>query len=330
MVENEKINFLDDNAVPESFPTLTTPVTTSVGNAPGMSSYANITGKPSRKKVNVHTFITPGGNRIDVVVLVDSIRDISERFTNTTYGFFLGKKVAYPVVTNYVRDIWGSMDELDAMLENGPWFIRNNPPDENLLKEDINTVLVWVKLHGVPATAFSEDGLSTISTKVGTPLMLDSYTSDMFLQPWEYRPVTQKPNASSSGNKKNGVEPTVEGTSSGSYFMHIDNDAEFASNTPICEKINKIERQIGEGKLRLLDNDENPLLSTGSVESDSEVEVVFDDTANLMISTSGKDGSDKGYGTNSFLEQWRDSYPNNDDYDPYDDDMYEHLQSICD
>ncbi|GJR88182.1 hypothetical protein Tco_0212193 [Tanacetum coccineum] len=56
----------------------------------------------------------------------------------------------------------------------------------------------------------------------------------------------------------------------------------------------------------------------------------------IGFSTSGKDESDKGYGTNSLLEQWRDSYPDNDDYDPYDDDMYEnhdlseHLQSICD
>ncbi|GKC23732.1 hypothetical protein Tco_1025882 [Tanacetum coccineum] len=155
----------------------------------------------------------------------------------------------------------------------------------------------------------------------------------------EYRPVPKKPNASSSGNKKKCVEPTIEvsnsnqfdvlysvdnnvefgtnggttnlvnngATSSGSSFMNIDNDGEFASNTPI-----------------------------GIVESDSEVEVVFDETANLRISTSGKDGSDKGYGTNSLLEQWRDSYLDNDDYDPYDDDMYEnhdlseHLQSICD
>ncbi|GJW59143.1 RNA-directed DNA polymerase, eukaryota, reverse transcriptase zinc-binding domain protein [Tanacetum coccineum] len=90
------------------------------------------------------------------------------------------------------------------------------------------------------------------------------------------------------------------------------------------------------GKRRLLDDDGNPLVSTGIMKSDSEVEVVFNETANLRISTSGKDGSDKGYGTNSLLEQWRDSYPDNDDYDPYDDDMYEnhdvseHLQSICD
>nr|GFC84838.1 hypothetical protein [Tanacetum cinerariifolium] len=74
----------------------------------------------------------------------------------------------------------------------------------------------------------------------------------------------------------------------------------------------------------------------GIVESDSEVEVVFDETANLRISTSDKVGSDKGYGTNSFLEQWKYSYSENDDYDPYDDDMYEnhdfseHMQSICD
>ncbi|GJT41434.1 ARID DNA-binding domain-containing protein [Tanacetum coccineum] len=354
---------------------------------------------------------------------------------------------------------------LDVMLENGPWFIQNNPLilkkwhlDENLLKEYVSIVPVWVKLHSVPVTAFSEDGLSAIATKLGTPLMLDSYTSDMCMQSWgrssyarvmielradvelkdnivvampkitreghytcnvrveyewkpprcssckvfghiheecpkntgagekktvkkpsqtsrgvpvgpkmgfkpqkEYRPVTKKPNASSSGNKKKGVEPTIEvsnsnpfdvlnsvdndvefgtnggttnlvnngATSSGSSFMNIDNDGEFASNTPIGEKIDKIERQICEGKLRLLDNDGNLL-------SDSEVEVVFDKTSNLRISTSGKDGSDKGYGTNSLLEQWRDSYPDNDDNELYDDDIYEnhdlfeHLQSICD
>ncbi|GJX75717.1 hypothetical protein Tco_0322528 [Tanacetum coccineum] len=118
--------------------------------------------------------------------------------------------------------------------------------------------------------------------------------------------------------------------------MNIDNNGECASNTPIGAKIDKIERKIGEGKLRLLDNDGNPLVPTGIMESDSELELVFDETTNLRIPTSGKDGSDKGYGTNSLLVQWRDSYLDNDDYDLYDDDMYEnhdlydHLQSICD
>ncbi|GKC32794.1 copia protein [Tanacetum coccineum] len=141
---------------------------------------------------------------------VESIRAISERFANATYGFFLGKRVAYPVIANYVRNTWGkyrivrsmfnsstrlfsfqfsSMNGLDAMLENGPWFIKNNPLilkkwhlDENLLKEDVSTIPVWVKLHGVPVMAFSEDGLSVIATKLGTPLILNIYTSDMCMQ----------------------------------------------------------------------------------------------------------------------------------------------------
>ncbi|GKA90437.1 beta-caryophyllene synthase, partial [Tanacetum coccineum] len=157
-------------------------------------------------------FIYSGGNGIDVVVPVESIRAVSERFENTAYAFFLGKRVAYPVVANYVRNIWGedgivksmfssstglfsfqfsSMDGLNPMLENRPWFIRNHllilkkcNPEVNLLKEDVGTVLVWVKLHGVPIMSFSEDGMSVVATKLGTPLMLDSYTSDMFLQSW--------------------------------------------------------------------------------------------------------------------------------------------------
>ncbi|GKC41546.1 reverse transcriptase domain-containing protein [Tanacetum coccineum] len=78
---------------------------------------------------------------------------------------------------------------MDAMLENGPWFIRNTSfilnkwnPDVNLLKEDVGNVPIWVKFHGVPMMAFSEGRLSVIATKLGIPLMLDSYTSDMCMQ----------------------------------------------------------------------------------------------------------------------------------------------------
>nr|GEU81064.1 zinc knuckle CX2CX4HX4C [Tanacetum cinerariifolium] len=58
-----------------------------------------------------------------------------------------------------------------------------------------------------------------------------------------------------------------------------------SSNTHIIDKINKLERKILEGKQMFVDDDENPLVPTGNVDSDSEVEVVFDETANLMAST---------------------------------------------
>nr|GEV18354.1 hypothetical protein [Tanacetum cinerariifolium] len=345
-------------------------------------------------------FVYTGANGIDVVVPMESIRAISDRFANTTYGFFLGKRVAYPVVTNYDSNTW------DTMLENGPWFIRNNllimknwHPDENQLKEDVSTILVWVKLHGVPITTFSDDGLSVIATKIGTPLMLDSYTSDMCMQSWdrssyarvmielradvelkdniivamprikggyytcnirveyEWKPprcacckifrhvheecpenigacaiknlkkTSQTPKEISIGQKMRfkpkQVLTSVDNIVDLGTYRGISNSADKGTNnvssinTHIGEKINKIEQQICEGKLRFVDDDGNPLVPTGIVKSNSEVKVVFDETANLRISTSGKDRSDKGYGINSLLEQRRDYYLDNDDYDSY-------------
>ncbi|GKE07622.1 hypothetical protein Tco_1399640 [Tanacetum coccineum] len=103
-IEMDKLSSLGDTTVLGSFPPLSTPVTTTTGNAPSKSSYANVTGKPSGKKLNIRTLFTSGDNGIDVVVPVESIRTLSDRFANTAYGFFLGKRVAYLVVANYVRN----------------------------------------------------------------------------------------------------------------------------------------------------------------------------------------------------------------------------------
>ncbi|GJW37765.1 retrotransposon protein, putative, ty1-copia subclass [Tanacetum coccineum] len=349
-VEKEKRSCLEDTTVSGSFPPLSTQGTTTAGNAHGKSSYANVTGKPSGDKLNFCTLITPRGNGIDVVVPVESIHAISERFANTSYGFFLGKHVAYPIVANYVRNTW-----------------------------------VWVKLYGVPVTAFSEDGLNAISTKLGTPLMLDSYTSDMCMQSWgrssyaramiefrvdyewkpprcasckvfghiheecqknigvgetknlkkpsqtsrgvpvglkvgfkphkEYRRVSKKRNASSSGNKKKGVEHTIE-----------------VSNSNPFEVLNSVDNDV---KLAILmDEAGNPLKKvefSGDYDSEYEVASVDNDMARSLASER------VGFGTQSLLEQWRDSYGNGDyDEDPYDDDMYEgqdlsqEIQAICD
>ncbi|GKD53359.1 ARID DNA-binding domain-containing protein, partial [Tanacetum coccineum] len=72
-----------------------------------------------------------------------------------------------------------SSDSIDTPIPKEKWH-----PDENLLKEDVSTIPVWVKLHEVPITAFSKDGLNAIATKLGTPLMLDSYIFDMCIQSW--------------------------------------------------------------------------------------------------------------------------------------------------
>ncbi|GKD68432.1 reverse transcriptase domain-containing protein [Tanacetum coccineum] len=120
-----------------------------------------VTGESSRKSVNFRTLLAPAGNEDDVAISLHSV-------------IFLQV---------YLKD------GIDTMLENVPWFIRSTPfilkkwnPDVNLLKEGVGNVPVWVKFHGIPMTAFSGDGLSVIASKLGTPLMLDSYTSDMYMK----------------------------------------------------------------------------------------------------------------------------------------------------
>nr|GEW53757.1 hypothetical protein [Tanacetum cinerariifolium] len=321
---------------------------------------------------------------------------------------------------------------------------------------DVGNVSVWVKLHGVLMTAFSGDGLNVISTKLSTPFMLDSYTSDMCMHSWGrsgyaramielwadvelkdtimmampklvgekiymctirveyewkpprcssckvfgnvlnecpkkivsdvtknlnnprqatrdvpvgpmvsfkstkqvYRHVSNKNGASTGGKKKQAEVSRLEVSNSNPFdaLNSIENDDDLgtnggismsarkgslnvahgsSNNTPIIDKIDKSKRQILDGKLMFVDDDENPLAPIGNVDSESEVEAVFDETTKLMASTSFKGESDRGYGTNSLLEQSRKT-KRDDDYNPYDDDLYEshdmsnHLQAICD
>ncbi|GJY24986.1 hypothetical protein Tco_0399712 [Tanacetum coccineum] len=90
----------------------------------------------------------------------------------------------------------------------------------------------------------------------------------------------------------NNLEFTKEVSKSNPFevLSSIDNDVDLGTNGGILNLAD-------EGTIMFVDDDGNPLVPTGIVE------VVFDETANLRISMSGKEGSDKGYGTNSLLEQ---------------------------
>ncbi|GJT29549.1 hypothetical protein Tco_0909824 [Tanacetum coccineum] len=58
------------------------------------------------------------------------------------------------------------------------WSCNANPS-----KKDLSSVLVLVKFHD-PITAFTYDALSVIATKLGTPLMLNTYTTTMYTESW--------------------------------------------------------------------------------------------------------------------------------------------------
>nr|GEW53347.1 hypothetical protein [Tanacetum cinerariifolium] len=62
--------------------------------------------------------------------------------------------------------------------EIGPWLIHNVPLilkqwtlNANIMNEDVCNIPVWVKFYDVPITAFTEDGLYAIETKLGDQLV---------------------------------------------------------------------------------------------------------------------------------------------------------------
>ncbi|GJU03207.1 RNA-directed DNA polymerase, eukaryota, reverse transcriptase zinc-binding domain protein [Tanacetum coccineum] len=86
---------------------------------------------------------------------------------------------------------FNSKEGMEKVLVDGPWMIRREPLILNvwsqntiLKKDEIRSVPVWVKLHHVPIVAYSEVGLSLISTQIGKPITLDSYTSNMCANSW--------------------------------------------------------------------------------------------------------------------------------------------------
>ncbi|XP_021991413.1 uncharacterized protein LOC110888181 [Helianthus annuus] len=84
-----------------------------------------------------------------------------------------------------------SRDGLTKVLEGGPWLIRKVPlfmniwsPKVSLKKDGVKTIPLWVKLHNVPISVYTDDGLSLLASKLGTPKRLDSYTADMCVDNW--------------------------------------------------------------------------------------------------------------------------------------------------
>ncbi|GKD78238.1 hypothetical protein Tco_1340859 [Tanacetum coccineum] len=150
----------------------------------------------------------------------------------------------------------------------------------------------------------------------------------------EYIHVPKKTIAGSSGNKNKGVVPTIKVKNSNLFEVlnSIDNDVD-TTTTPIIDKISKFEELLSSGKATLVDEAGNPLKKVefpDDYDSEDEVASVDNDMARSL------DSERVGFGTQSLLEQWRDSYSDGDyDEDPYDDDMYEghdltqEIQAIC-
>nr|GEZ78766.1 hypothetical protein [Tanacetum cinerariifolium] len=223
------------------------------------------------------------------VVSVESIRAISERFANTAYGFFVGKRVAYPVVADYVINTWGkyelvksklnsstkifsfqfsSIDDLDAMLENGPRFIRNNPliprkwnPVLNLLKKMSSYARALIRVR---VDVELKDNIVVVMSKHPTIEVSNSNTFDLL------NSVESVDDLGTNGGTLN----LTNRKANSSGFLSRNVESSSTSTTLMIEKFAKMEKLIIEGKVTLVDDDGKPLKkvdSSGDHDSEDEV-----------------------------------------------------------
>ncbi|GKB24300.1 zinc knuckle CX2CX4HX4C containing protein [Tanacetum coccineum] len=180
------------------------------------TSYARAAGASAKDQTKVnsnfrHLVADPIFDGVNIFIPCKVIEKVIACFEHTLYGYFIGKRMAFPVVEYYAKNNWAkhrlkrimmsskgffffkfnSQASLDAVLEGGPWLIRKSlislkkwSMDTRLLKEELTRILIWVKLHDVPIQVFEEDGISLIATFIGKPVMLDSYTSSMCNDSW--------------------------------------------------------------------------------------------------------------------------------------------------
>ncbi|GJS75844.1 hypothetical protein Tco_0725725 [Tanacetum coccineum] len=290
----------------------------------------------------------------------ESLCVVNERLNNTVYRIFLGKRVAYLVIENYVKNTCSKFGLVKSMMIKDMFFFKFRSKD------------------GMESMLENEDRLSDIATKLSYPLLLDSYTAAMCTNYWGrasyaramvelrayselkdtivvvvpkfiheclkkivsdvlqnlkkptqairgipvkpksnfiYRPVQTTKTKDKAPAKPKVTKATNYTTSTLDSFdalnTLVDEDNyggmnPFSTQEPKqaeghgkkdinTKRINKLKKQILDGKIMLVDDDGKPLNKADSdlVDSDSEsdVEVAYDDTAQFMASGGANDAS---------------------------------------
>ncbi|GJX82851.1 zinc knuckle CX2CX4HX4C containing protein [Tanacetum coccineum] len=142
------------------------------------------------KAVRLTTMTSEFVQGANVAIPLAAVEEVSQRFENTLYGYFIGKRLAFPLVETYVKNAWAKFglertmltngffffqfatrEGMERVLKNGSWLIRLVPiflniwtPNTVLKKDTITSAPIRVKLHHVLIVAFSEIGLSLITS----------------------------------------------------------------------------------------------------------------------------------------------------------------------
>ncbi|GJQ98919.1 ribonuclease H-like domain-containing protein [Tanacetum coccineum] len=133
-----------------------------VFDEPVLSSLGGHTGEKVIASGNYNG--TQERNVVQRLPSISSTVDLNEVNVPLVKAFVVPINVTDSPTTDPNNSEW-SLVHSQLLIHSKKWNFR-----VNLIKEDVGNGPIWVKFHGVPMTALSEDGLSVIAIKLGPPL----------------------------------------------------------------------------------------------------------------------------------------------------------------
>jgi len=124
---------------------------------------------------------------------------------NTLVGYFIEKRLPFPVVQNIAKRLWQSQGLIEVLSNNsgfnffrfesqesmlkvfdegsyhfaGRQFITKCwEPSMNLAKETYSSIPLWIKIHNLPLKGWSLKGISIMASQIGRSLYANPRTED--------------------------------------------------------------------------------------------------------------------------------------------------------
>ncbi|KAJ9536545.1 hypothetical protein OSB04_un000297 [Centaurea solstitialis] len=172
-------------------------------------NFAAAVGKESTNTLNF--FPLENKVRSSIRLPIELAKEVMKTHHTALVGYFLGPRVHFLVVLNYVKTVWNKYGFVDAMMndngvyffkfndvggctqviESGPLMIRGAPlfvslwdPVKGISKPVHDTCPLWIKLHNVPLVAFNREGIGRIASALGISKQMDACTASMCDKAW--------------------------------------------------------------------------------------------------------------------------------------------------
>ncbi|KAL0290978.1 UNVERIFIED_CONTAM: hypothetical protein Sradi_7037500 [Sesamum radiatum] len=170
--------------------------------ATSVDSIAGAFLQSSRKTLH---FVPPTKQNGEIVIrptkeVVDSG---SKKWQSTAVGYFLGRRPYFPQMESFARANWKGLQHVSAtssgffffrfctrfameeVIEGGPWLFQGQPivlqvweQGMSLRRQQHTQIPVWIRLKHLPMEYWTDEGLSTVASGVGTPLYTDGITTE--------------------------------------------------------------------------------------------------------------------------------------------------------